>query len=329
MSRPGDRLHRLATRVCSDRTRRRLIDPAVADLQAEVSAARRTGSRWHTLRALAAGYLSIVKVLVIAACGDLRADASTWQPEERAGARHGAFVAIITIVVTTGLLVAMALLSMGITGDWMQLATYMVPSSLALTIPLGLVLGVAWMCHGAARTRRLAVGVVVFAALCSVATFANLAWLTPEANQAYRKIVFARLAGSTADRPLARGLNELTLPAMRARLEEFRTVGPARDARQFETAYYQRLALGVAALPMVGVVLALAYRRRWGRARLTVAALGLSVGYYAALVTSPDLGESLGVPPIVIGWAATAVCAAAVILIRAANVRPPRARPLA
>ena len=94
MTRPGDRLRHVASRVCSERNRRRFVEPAIADLQAEFAAARRGGSRWLALRALAAGYLSVGKVVIIATCGDLRDEARTWQPEERAGARRGALVAI-------------------------------------------------------------------------------------------------------------------------------------------------------------------------------------------------------------------------------------------
>jgi len=52
--------------------RRRLIDPAVADLQAKVADARRSGTTWRALRALSAGYVCLTKVLVIAIAGDLR-----------------------------------------------------------------------------------------------------------------------------------------------------------------------------------------------------------------------------------------------------------------
>jgi hypothetical protein len=100
MTRPGDRLRRLATRLCSERTRRRLIDPAVADLQAEAANARRN-SPWLTALALTRGYLSIAKVMAIAACGDLLHEATSWRPEERAGVWRGARTALAATIVAT------------------------------------------------------------------------------------------------------------------------------------------------------------------------------------------------------------------------------------
>jgi lipopolysaccharide export LptBFGC system permease protein LptF len=313
MSRPGDRLRRLATRVCTERTRRRLIDPAVADLQSEFAAARRSGSAWRTGWTLGAGYLSIAKVLALAVCGDLRAEACTWQPEERAGARRGARVTIVGTMIATALLVAMQVRGTG-SPDWALLSLYLTPSTLALSVPFGLVLGVAWTFHGDARTRKLAVAAMAVTALCSGAMFANLGWLTPEANQAYRQTRVAREFRDT-NPPAPRGFYELTWSGMRARLREARAVESPSEVRFLEAAYHRKLAITAAPLPLVGVILALAFRRGWGRGRLTGAAVGMAVAHSVVWATSSFFGARLGAPPIVIGWLATAMCAVAAILI--------------
>jgi hypothetical protein len=320
MSRPGERLRRLATRVCTERTRRRLIDPAVADLQSEFAAARRTGSTWRTWWTLGAGYLSIAKVLPIAVCGDLWVEASIWQPEERAGARRGALVAIVTTVIATALLVAL-LVGDKESPDWPLLGLYLTPSTLAVTAPLGLVLGVAWSFHGAARTRKLAVAAMAVAALSSVATYANLGWLTPEANQAYREASVPREFRRATDYSIPRGFSELTWSGMRARLREVRAVESRSEVRFYEAAYHRKLAITAAPLPLVGVILALAFRRGWGRRGLTGAAVGMAVAHSLVWATSSFFGARLGAPPIVNGWLATALCTAAAVLITSLRQR--------
>jgi hypothetical protein len=309
MTRPGDRVRRLATRVCTERTRRRLIDPALADLQSEFAAARRAGSAWRTWWALGAGYLSIAKVLTIAVCGDLRTEASTWEPAERAGALQGALLATAVTVVATALLIGQALTGTG----WTQLAIYLVPSTIAVTAPLGLALGTAWTLHGAARTRKLAVAAVMIATICSVGMFVNVGWLTPEANQAFRER--AMPPDLRGGRALPRGVNELTLPALRAEVARERIFGRPQRARFFSAVYYQRFANTLAPLPMIGVVLALAFRRRWNRLGLVTGTAGMCVAYFAVLMSIFYVGAVLGLPPIVIGWSATALCAVAAILI--------------
>lgn len=195
MSRPGDRLRKLAAGVCSERTRRRLIDPAVADLQAEAAATRRAGSPWRTLCVLVAGYLSVLKVLFIGACVELRVDAPAWEREESSRARRGVWVAAGIIGVATAVLEFPTVHAMppaqGL-AERIRLATYLAPSTLALLVPLGLAVATAWVLHGAGRSRKIAGVALAGAALVSVSMFANLAWLTPEANQAFRERVMVQ-----------------------------------------------------------------------------------------------------------------------------------------
>jgi len=323
MTRPGDRLRRLVMRCCSERTRRRLIDPAVADLQAEVAAAHRSHSAWRTLRALAAGYLSIAKVLLIATAGELQDCASTWQPEERAGARRGLLVALAATALATGLLVGIPAHGATETMDRVLLSLYLTPSMLPVTLQLGLLLGTAWTFHGAARTRKLGVAAMALAALCSIGMFVNLGWLTPEANQAFRELTIPPQFRDGTDRPLARGFNELTLPAMRRRLQEARLTESPSQVRYYEAAYHQKLALSIAPLPLVGVILALAFRRRWRRGSLTAAAVALFAAHLLILMSIQLYGPRLGASPLLIGWAATALAAAAAVVITSTRGRRP------
>jgi hypothetical protein len=67
MTRPGDRLRRVAARCCSRSALEQLIDPTVADLQAEYQAAVQTGSAWTRVWTLLRGYAACSKVITLCA----------------------------------------------------------------------------------------------------------------------------------------------------------------------------------------------------------------------------------------------------------------------
>ncbi|HEV8397178.1 MAG TPA: LptF/LptG family permease [Vicinamibacterales bacterium] len=324
MTRPGDRVRRLAMRCCSERTRRRLIDPAVADLQAEVAAARRTGSAWQTVRAFVAGYGSILKVMIIGLCGELRS-AATWEREEATRARRGAWVALGIIIVSTVLLELPLLRSMSSTvlgvGERVRMATYLAPSTLALSAPLGFAVATAWALHGAARRRKVAAAALLAAALTAPAMFANLGWVTPDANQAFRETV---LAHHVPPVPVpVRGDGELRLGDLRDRLRQARDGAREQEARNLETLYYRKWAMSATPLAMVGLIVALAFRRPWTRAGLIAMACGVYAGQYALLLVTFPLADAGMARPIVLEWAGNTVYAAAAVLITSLRWRRP------
>lgn len=67
MTRPGTRLRALSTRLCGERMRERLIDPAIADLQAEYEDVARPNLVWRGRWVLLTGYLAWAKVMAHAA----------------------------------------------------------------------------------------------------------------------------------------------------------------------------------------------------------------------------------------------------------------------
>ena len=123
--------------------------------------------------------------------------------------------------------VLLAIFDNSIQTDW-RLWGYLVPSMLTAALPLGLLVGTAWTLQGAGRTRRLAAGCVAAAALCSIAMYVNVSWLTPESNQAFRERALEQYFGRL-DTPVARGLHELSMPALRNRIERETTA--VRDDR--------------------------------------------------------------------------------------------------
>jgi hypothetical protein len=65
MSRPGDRLRAFAARVCSADTMARLIDPVIADIQAEHAHALQRGRVWRSRWIRLAGDIAFAKVFVM------------------------------------------------------------------------------------------------------------------------------------------------------------------------------------------------------------------------------------------------------------------------
>jgi hypothetical protein len=308
MSRPGDRLRQFAARFCSERSRRRLIDPAIADLQADYAAARLIASTQHQLRALAVGYLSVVKVLVIATCGDLRLAATTWTPGEAASARRGALVALAVTAAGTPLFTGHIFGDLGL-AEYL----YLVPSALPLSVPLGLAIASAWMLHAAVRTRKVAAALLITGGLMSAAMFVNLEWVVPDANQAFRITAMAKFDPS-APAP-ARGANEIRAAELRERMLERRNSGHESEAHWLELTYYRRWSMSATPLAMVALMVALAFRRRWSRQELTSVALGIYLAHWALVGSAFSLAE-LGVArPIVVGWAAPFLCLAAALLL--------------
>jgi hypothetical protein len=320
MSRPGDFVRRTATRVCSERMRRRLIDPAVADLQAEVAEARRTGSTWRLLQSLTAGYLSVAKVLVIAACGEFRQHATTWERHEVAGVVRAALIAGGTISVAT-LLLALPFIVQSSYPNPGWLAVYLIPSTLPVSVPLGFAVATAWALHGAARTRRVASVVLFTAALTSAAMFVNMVRVVPDANQAFREAVAAKL--NPAGPAPRRGSNELRLTELRVALREAQALGRDDEAWQLETTYYRKWTLSVTPLAIVGLVVALGFTRRWTRRRLTVTACGVFFVVHFPLWTSAGMLSSVA-RPMVIEGAGPALCAAVSLLVTCWRSRAPR-----
>jgi hypothetical protein len=324
MTRPGARIRALCVRWCSERTRRRLVDPALADLQAEYAAAQRTGSRLRTLSTLLVGYVALVKVLLLAGVGDVGVALRTWRPEEATGLRSGARMALGLVVVSTVLLTAPLLHSLGWILerlDWTArslAALYLIPSSLAITAPYSLGVAVAWALYGAARTRKLAGIALVVAALASAATFANLLWVVPDANQGFRQQVSAVLYPE-GGAPLARGINELSPEDAQHRWREVHGRGDAREIGTFETWYYRRFAISLSPLVVVSLIVAIAFWRPWTRRGLTSVALAVCVVNYALLMSAQWLATLGVLPPLVLAWSGDALCLLAAITLASAS----------
>ena len=289
MTPPGLRLRALSLRWCSDRARRRLIDPALADFQAECAAARRTGSRARVFRTLVAGYLAMAKVLVIAACGDLRAASSmtAWQPAERAGARAGAWIALM-VARCDGTPRGAGLDGHGIS-TWL-------PSTFCRRRCRSACRS-AWRSRSRGRcagprgreARRRGAG-------GDVASAGHVR--QPEvARPGIQSGLPRELAGPVRSvrrsiHPRATGINEFTWSGSAGTAPRGRARADTGETRGVGNGGLPEIRDEVTPVAIVGLVVALAFRRPWTRAGLTSVALAVCAVNYAAVMSARAWSDS-------------------------------------
>ena len=144
----------------------------------------------------------------------------------------------------------------------------------------------------------------------SLASFANMGWGFPRANQEFRT--------AAAGRPLVRGVNELTLGELRSLLRpgthEPLAVAEPATREGIATAYYNRLALSFATLALVLFVCAVRLRAS-GRLATAAAVCAVSLGYYTLVYTGLSLAWEATWPAAVGAWFPNGVVALATMAL--------------
>ena len=220
MTRPGDGLRWLAARFCDRRTMARLVEPIVADLQAEYDAAAAHGD-WRARWLLWRGYGAFWKALA------LHCIMSTLQPsrtDQNGNMRRVLFFSLGALAITTALLVAPPMLDASyfkLAGgplERLRLILLLVPQALPLSIPTGICIGVVCAMRGRRTSRRHVGAVMAIAAVATFAVWAILEWGVPAGNQAFREMVAARVGDGRLVH-LEPGLNELGLSRLSQRTD--------------------------------------------------------------------------------------------------------------
>ena len=191
MTQPGERLRHLASRVCSERTLRRLVDPVVADLQFEHVDALARGDRWRgrvaTCRAVVALGRILCHRLVPALRDELPADAM-WRVSRAVFAATALLTMAIWMlplfVVTTGGYPSMPLTIANV----VRLLVYLSPSALGVTIPVGLSIGVLVVCGGRTPPRHVRATIVLLSIAATAVACVLFIAIAPLASQAYRDL---------------------------------------------------------------------------------------------------------------------------------------------
>jgi hypothetical protein len=282
MSRRGDWIRAFAVDLFDANSMAHVIDPAIADLQAEPASAAR--------------YWAVFKV--IAFC----------LPEASMRVRVAAVAACLTAAGVVALLEAPQLLAASSQGVFEPaMILYLIPQGVSFALTLGLTVWV--VCHFGGRAISLRVaGAVVGAALAaSAVSFVCHGWLTPAANQAFR-VAYARRAGHFLTP--ARGFPELTLAEAQERFSTaLRNPGAmnTEDLHYLAVSYEGRLAASIAPVVFAVFALLIAPWRWWARWPGAVAACLAYLGYLLFLSPSnlialdgPWLGAAAWYPVVAI-----------------------------
>jgi hypothetical protein len=286
--------------VCSDTAIERTIDPAIADLQHEYDDATHRGLMWRRRSVRFAGYLAIWQVIVASIAGALSRGIHEWtDADERAMGRTIGFSSVAMMVVAALILwPSLSHFPYHVPSDTVaRMMLYLVPQTLPIATPVGLMFGILLGLRGRPVNRRIRWSVTILVIFCSVVMFVVVAWTVPAANQAFRQLA--------AGRPVLRGLNELTLRDLAsADPRQVRWLVTTKSTDEFAFAFHFRLALAFA--PLVVGLFALgitaARRTEYGRVTLGVAALTSSLAYYALLYGAQAEFNAGRLRPGVAGW---------------------------
>jgi hypothetical protein len=300
MKRPGARLRALAAGLCCAQTMERLVDPTLADLQAEYENAVSGNRRWESRRVLVLGHIALIQVLTVhggmRAMGILRHSTSE---DRRTLIRTLGASAVIMIVGTLVLMVPFLKFVSRSRPDSAELALYVIPQALPLSIPIGLTFGILWGLGRMSASRRTRTVVLLLAFGASVASFTMLAWVMPISQQAFRV--------STTGGPLPKGEHELTIGELRQRLEagtrQLPAVAALSDPPSLALNYHARWAIGSA--PFVLAVFAVAFtsRRQWSRMMPFLVGGLMICAYYVIMYSARALGLDRTISPFAAAWA--------------------------
>lgn len=283
-------LRRALARVCSSETMSRVVDPTLADV------------RFEDGRPTWRGCLALVRALALHGAASLPGSLSRlWSDDEHALPR-AAVAGAITVLLLTAPLVWMPLRKDPLS-PWRS-ALLLAPQGLALTLPASLLVAIPVAFRRASKPRRVMVRGLMLSAVCAAATIVVLTRIIPDANQTWREQVSAHLGFPVH---LERGPNELPLLELRERIEKLRLMpGQVRVARTLEHTYHMRLMLGIIAVPLGILAVAIALSIR-GRIRSVLAGAGAMIAYVFFLFPLEGAGLKLmkqfeALPPAVVVW---------------------------
>jgi lipopolysaccharide export LptBFGC system permease protein LptF len=282
-----------------------LVDPVVADLQAEYEDAVRRGevgrSRWIWL----AGHLALIKAVssygALSAVRVLGGASAESRALRRTLGCSLAVAALVSALFIAGYVDSLTSLPQS---SRSSAALLLFPAAVPLALPAGLLIGIVWGMGGSRTSWRARACVLAIAVVGSAASFVMLAWVTPQTNQEFRVAVFeASMPNGRYVGTVPKGARELTLDELRRHRAGERVVAgftSATDMRLLAREYHGRWALAFAPPVLALFALAVVDRgwRRW--LALIVASGGAITGY----VIVPDAARTT------FGGSASAVAAA-------------------
>jgi hypothetical protein len=285
----------------------RVVDPIVADIQAEHDAARRTGRRRRAAIVRISGYIAFWKAMALQLLASSSGSVWRWiaADEREVGRMIGCSLAVFFCV-------TLLLCAWPISGFYSQthaalkLTVLLLPQAIPLSIPIALLMGVAWSVPADRVTAASLRRVLTLGLVATMAAF-TVMQLVPIANQAFRVTLVEELeeAGVT-HHAVPRGPSELSLGELASRAAADDASGLAKSARTLRWTYHLRLAISVAApvLGLVGLGICRVWRGRTPRILSIVVVIGLYWGCLALGERNPTL------PAAAVAWAPNLVLSA-------------------
>jgi hypothetical protein len=294
---PGYWLRAIATRCCGPQTVERLVDPIVADLQAEYAALGEANA-WRRRRLRLTTYVAFWKALSLHVLLSLGQS----PPDEAARLRRASGISMVMLALFTAALTTPSLVGPAWAGGWgyrLMLVLLLIPQALPVSIPAAMCIGILYAMRASRVTRRDLYGVIAIALFASTVVWSVVEWGLPGANQAFRELVHAQLTGRRVH--IEPGLNELGFTALGQRTDP----GAVRH-------YHLLWALSFAPIPLSVFALSVAPRIR-GALPAAAFAVAVPVLYYGALWVS-DWYLTNGVAiPILAAWTPNALFLAAAL----------------
>ena len=270
MTRRGDRLRACAARLFDARTMARVVDPAIADLQAE--------------RPSLVAYVAVLKVIVLCGLGGSMPMFQSWSDDDRATLRRAAGVCVVALPLLTAF-IAWPLFRFGALSGRagpVGVALTLLPFALGLSVPMALTFGIAFGLGGRMVSRRLVQAVILVALVSSFASVVNAGWIAPAANQMFR-VARASEVG-IAPESLRPNASEMSSPELRQHIRQVTATGQASAAeiRTLEMTYASRWAMAFSPIALAMFMLSVVAwpsMRRWFAG---ISALVAVLGYYGA-----------------------------------------------
>jgi hypothetical protein len=297
----------------------RVIDPILADVQAEYGEALRAGRWWRATWVCVSGYLEFWKAVGLYTLQSGPRLRNAIAADGWSLGRMSAYSLVASVVVTILLSAPPMIGSSSRFG--LTLTLLLMPQAIALSIPIAVPLGIVFGEYDTRVSARRIRGVLLLAIVGTLLAFAAMLIL-PIANDAYRVGIAEdlRLRGVTYSLP--KGATELSLSELASRSDEYDAGGFFQNSRDLRRAYQMRLALPAATfvLSLLAVGICGTVRARGARAVAIVIAIALYWASLAVAEWSPIL------PPVLSVWAPNIVFAAA-SLIFLRPLRDPGVRP--
>jgi hypothetical protein len=272
---PGHILHRLATLVCSPRSMERIVEPAIADLQAESRRQRQPSLR--RIAAVCAGYIAVWKVIIVCLLTPERSS-----DERLAFSRMLRWTVIVTLVTAAPMIIS-ALPSSPQSTMRRAFLVHLIPHSLPLALPAGLTFGVALGLAGIARSRQTARDVLMLALGAAALGLVVMSWLMPTANQSFRQAMFEEIGGRGV---VMKGPSEMSFSELRREAASYQALGNLTRARDHWWTLHMRFALPAAAMTLPAFLFFISAGRTFSRG---LVAFIVCFGYFVLLLASGSL----------------------------------------